>query len=162
MLRKTEVNFNVAAQGICLFDENVPHEYAKPFKKIGYQPFFVSEFIPGSPDVEVFALAQTYDALLVTRDKHDFGALVFRDGLWLQSGILVLRDPVSTIDVATLDGKRFTGWFSSFSADNFRQRKIPVTSDVVGIDGRSGRSNKRSGRIVGKSKIGFESTVSSR
>lgn len=157
MLRKTGTNFNLYGQNLCLFDENVPCKYAEPFAQIGYQPIFVSDLIPGSPDTEVLALASAHGALLVTLDKSHFGQLVFRDGLALPSGIIILRDPMEVDDVSKLDAKQLPGWFSSFSTDHFRQRQMPGVHYVVETEERVDRSSRAKTKIVGQVGVTFGS-----
>jgi len=162
MVQIVETNFNgqrVEPRNFCLFDENVPHEFAGAFSRIGYQPSFVSVLFPGRSDVEVLALAKKRGELLVTRDKSDYGALVFRDGLSLRSGILVLRDPVATADISTLYEEQLAGCFSSFSTDHFRQRQMPAVRYVVETGERVDRSSKAKTKIVGQVGVTFDSNT---
>lgn len=72
-----------------LIDENVPVTSVARLRDAGHD---VATVTPGSPDRDVLDRAGRERRLLVTRDR-DFGGLVFRDGMTMPSGIVLLRFP---------------------------------------------------------------------
>lgn len=58
-----------------LADESCDFAIVRAFRQAGHDVMAITESAPGSPDVEVAALADREDRILVTEDR-DFGRLV--------------------------------------------------------------------------------------
>lgn len=63
-----------------LADENVRADIVDALRKAGYDVNWILEESPGLGDAKVLTRAAAEDRVLLTFDKGDFGALVFRKG----------------------------------------------------------------------------------
>ena len=70
-------------------DENLGIRVPKYLKGLGFDIISVIELAKGKPDVDILALANKQDRILITLDK-DFGELLFKEKL-IHSGVILLR-----------------------------------------------------------------------
>jgi predicted nuclease of predicted toxin-antitoxin system len=82
-----------------LADENFPGDAVDALRAGGHDVAWVRSDSPGSSDREILARAQSEGRLLLTFDK-DFGELAFRIGLSAQSGIILCRFSVPSVQHA--------------------------------------------------------------
>ena len=81
-----------------LVDENLPTLTTDLLRSDGHDVASVLETSPGVSDAEVLAYAVAERRILVTLDKQDFGALIYRHRLPVPSGVLVFRLPDITAE----------------------------------------------------------------
>jgi len=72
-----------------LADENLDPQVVQWLRRQGHDMLAISEFSPGTPDVEVAQVAAEQERAILTRDK-DFGELVFRRAL-VVPGVVLIR-----------------------------------------------------------------------
>jgi predicted nuclease of predicted toxin-antitoxin system len=72
-----------------LADENIAQTIVSLLRAEGHQVRHISEIAASSPDIDVLAIANQYEALLLTEDK-DFGELVIRHRSEA-TGVLLVR-----------------------------------------------------------------------
>ena len=70
-------------------DENLGIRVPKYLKGLGFDIISVIVLAKGKPDVDILALANKQDRILITLDK-DFGELLFKEKL-IHSGVILLR-----------------------------------------------------------------------
>ncbi len=78
-----------------LANENIPLDAINALRKDGHDILWIRAEAPGSTDVEVMALAQEQDRVLITFDK-DFGELAFRSKQPAACGIILFRVPMTS------------------------------------------------------------------
>jgi len=76
-----------------LANENIPLDAIEALREDGPDVLWIRAEAPGSTDIEVMALAQEQDRVLITFDK-DFGELTFRSKRPATCGIILFRVPM--------------------------------------------------------------------
>lgn len=76
----------------CLLDENMPPHFASLFLNMGFRVERVTNTLPGANDAFLLRYAQKRKQILVTRDKSDFGRLVFNEGANFSQGVVLIRE----------------------------------------------------------------------
>lgn len=71
-----------------LADESVDRQTVAHLRNDGHAVIYVAETNPGAPDETVLGLANQRKCVLITAD-HDFGEMVFRQGLAAEGVVLV-------------------------------------------------------------------------
>jgi predicted nuclease of predicted toxin-antitoxin system len=114
-----------------LADENFPGDAVIALREQGHDVAWVRLVAPGSSDLQVIALAQAENRVLVTFDK-DFGELAFRSGLPASSGIILFRismeSPASIARVAVAALGSRADWAEHFAVvedDRIRMTLLP-------------------------------------
>ncbi len=74
-------------------DENIRGNAIPLLREAGYDVLSIYEIATGATDTEVLAIAVNESRILITYDKHDFGALIFRHNLPPPPGIILFRLP---------------------------------------------------------------------
>ena len=112
-------------------NENVSTTVIRELRKRGHDVVSVKESMRSAPDQAVLQRATEENRLVVTHDK-DFGALAFRSGLPITSGIILFRlagrDPETDNQriLGVLEQARdWAGHFSVVTDDRIRQRPLP-------------------------------------
>lgn len=82
-----------------LADENIPAGMIAALRDAGHEVIAISETSPQSPDGDVLALAVGQSLVLLTFDA-DFGRMIFAEGYQAPPGIIYLRSPPPTPQVA--------------------------------------------------------------
>ena len=70
-------------------DENLGVRVPNYLKNLGFDIVSVIEIAKGKPDVNILAIANKQNRILITLDK-DFGELVFKEKM-IHSGVMLLR-----------------------------------------------------------------------
>lgn len=78
--------------GFLLDADACPCGLAESLRQFGYYVELASEVIPGSTDRRVLRWAVDRDLCIVTRNRGDFGALVFERGETMPVGVIEVRD----------------------------------------------------------------------
>lgn len=71
-------------------DENIPGKSVQILRDAGYDVLSISDKFPALRDVDILAMANRENRILITCDS-DFGDLIFRDGLECSTGVIYLR-----------------------------------------------------------------------
>jgi predicted nuclease of predicted toxin-antitoxin system len=113
-----------------LANENVPAVVVAAMRADGHDVAWMQEAGPGSPDVQVLALALAEGRVLLTFDK-DFGELAFRQGLAATPGVILLRPRLRSPDYLVRFTRAVLGlghtWEGHFAvAEEGRLRLVPL------------------------------------
>jgi predicted nuclease of predicted toxin-antitoxin system len=73
-----------------LADENLPRDLVLWLREQGHDVSWIGAEAPGSEDPEIASAADREQRVLITFDK-DFGELFFRQRLFAESGVILLR-----------------------------------------------------------------------
>ena len=71
-------------------DEHIPAKSIRLLKESGYDVLSIGEDFPTLKDIDVLALANQENRILITCDS-DFGDLIFRQGQKCETGVVYLR-----------------------------------------------------------------------
>lgn len=114
-----------------LADENVRKDVVNALRRAGNDVHWIQEESPGIDDTDVLARAVAENRVLITFDKGDFGALVFRDGQPAH-GIILFRvtaaSPTELVTkiVNTVQSRDdWPGYFWTITNRSIRRRKLP-------------------------------------
>jgi predicted nuclease of predicted toxin-antitoxin system len=78
-----------------LANENIPLDAIEALRKDGHDVLWIRAEAPGSTDLDVMALAQELDRVLITFGK-DFGELAFRSKQPAICGMILFRVPMTS------------------------------------------------------------------
>jgi len=78
-----------------LANENIPLDAIEALREDGHDIIWIRAEAPGSTDIEVMALAQEQNRVLITFDK-DFGELAFRSKHPAACGVILFRVPMTS------------------------------------------------------------------
>jgi predicted nuclease of predicted toxin-antitoxin system len=114
-----------------LANENFPGDAVVALREAGHDVAWIRTDAPGAPDIEVLAIAQQEERVLITFDKG-FGELAFRSHLSASSGIILFRISapssvhVAKAAVAALKVREnWTGHFSVIEDRRVRIKPLP-------------------------------------
>jgi predicted nuclease of predicted toxin-antitoxin system len=114
-----------------LADENFLGVAVEALRQQGHDVVWIRTHAPGSSDVDVLAMAEAENRILLTFDR-DFGELAFRAGLPAICGIVLFRlrmtTPTQVVQriIATLASRTdWAGHFSVVEEGRVRMRPLP-------------------------------------
>ena len=82
-----------------LADENIPRGMIAALRAVGHEIVAIAEIAPMAPDDRVLATAVEQGLVLLTFDA-DFGRMIFAEGYRAPPGIIYLRSPPPSPDIA--------------------------------------------------------------
>ncbi len=118
-----------------IVDENIPSLSVDLLRRAGHDVLSIAETAPSTPDPGVMHLAVRESRILVTRDKKDFGALVYQERLPPPVAVILFRIPdtgavaMSAFVLATIGARSdWDGTFWVVDERGIRGRPLPSQS----------------------------------
>lgn len=112
-------------------NENIPGPVVQALRDRAHDVVWVKEWMPGTDDRAVLALAQAEQRVVLTSDT-DFGELAFRSRLPAECGVILIRldwtNPSADNDVvinALMSRDDWSGSFAVIERDRVRLRALP-------------------------------------
>lgn len=114
-----------------MVDENVPEHAVVLLRAAGHDVSSIAETAPATTDRRILDIAFVESRILITRDKKDFGALVFQERLNAPPGVILFRVPATAVtatsrfiaDTIAAQGD-WTGYFWVVNERGVRRRPL--------------------------------------
>ena len=116
-----------------IIDENVPGYTAVLLRMAGHDVSYIAEIAPSATDERILRIAVSESRILITRDKKDFGELVYRDRLPAPPAVILFRIPATGAVAAShfISGSiasrdDWTDYFWVVNERGIRSRPLPT------------------------------------
>ena len=105
-------------------DENIPEPAVRLLRAAGHNVAWVAEDAPSIPDEEVLAQGILENRVVLTYDKEDYGALIYRDRKPAHCGIVLFRFRNTTVEaqarfIAGILSNEAMDWRGNFTTIRF-------------------------------------------